>query len=110
VARVAWLPVQASPQLGLDRRRCGSALLWSPSPGDEATLRDDYQDIVELLSEGQRVTARTGAALQLRPKGRDARHLRRALDEEGAPARAAPRAFYLRRSFVDGLLNRHFAR
>ncbi|MGZ6142479.1 MAG: MutH/Sau3AI family endonuclease [Myxococcales bacterium] len=102
--RVAWVPVEAVGQ-----RRCGSALIWSPSAGEREALRGDYEDIVALLAEGARVTARTGTWLQLRPKGRDARHLRWALDEEGALSRTAPRAFYLRRTFTAALLQRFFA-
>lgn len=108
LARVAWVPVQGSPGIPLEERRCGSALLWSPSPREEEALRGDYQDIVELLQVGARVTARTGTWLQLRPKGRDGSALRWALDEEGALVRTAPRAFYLRRGFTEALLARHF--
>jgi len=95
LSRVAWLAVQASPRIPLADRRCGAALLWSPSAEEERGLRGDYQDIVELLQDGARITARTGVSLQLRPKGRDKKHLRWALDEEGAPSRTAPRAFHV---------------
>lgn len=103
LARVAWVVVDASMPL-LDRR-CLGAFLWSPSAAEEASLRDDYEDIIELLQEGFGVRATTGIALQLRPKGRDSAHLRRALNEDGELSRAPPRAFYLRRSFVAGVLD-----
>lgn len=108
LARVAWVAVQASARIPLPQRRCGAALLWSPAPDEEAALRADYEDIVELVSEGVRVTARTGRYLQLRPKGQDGKALRWALDEEGAVSRTAPRAFYLRRGFTEALLAKHF--
>ncbi len=108
LARVAWVAVQGSAGIPLAQRRCGAALFWSPSAAEEEALRGDYQDIVELLQDGVRVTARTGTVLQLRPKGRDARDLRWSIDEEGLEARTAPRAFYLRRSFTEALLKRHF--
>ncbi|HEY2029485.1 MAG TPA: MutH/Sau3AI family endonuclease [Myxococcales bacterium] len=103
LARIAWVVVDASMPL-LDRR-CVRAFLWSPSAAEEATLRGDYEDIIDLLQEGFPVRATTGSALQLRPKGRDASHLRRAVNEDGELALAPPRAFYLRRSFVAGLLD-----
>ena len=109
LARVAWVAVEASPGIPLAARRCGAALLWSPSAEEELTLRNDYQTIVELLGEGVRVTGHTGVNLQLRPKGKNAAALRWALDEEGAPVRTAPRAFYLRASFTAALLRKHFA-
>jgi DNA mismatch repair protein MutH len=105
---VAWVAVQASPRIPLEQRRCGAALLWHPSQEEEDALRGDYEAIVDLLQDGIRVTAHTGAWLQLRPKGRDGRSLRWALNEEGALARTEPRAFYLRRSFTQALLEKHF--
>lgn len=99
LARVAWVPVEA-----FGERRCGAGFVWSPSSSELEVLRGDYEDIVDLLEVGARVTARTGTWLQLRPKGRDSKHLRRALDEEGGVVLAPPRAFYLRRSFTASLL------
>ena len=110
LVRVAWVAVQGSRRIPLSQRRCGAALLWSPSPEEEAALRADYETIIELLQDGVRVTAHTGACLQLRPKGRDGKALRWALDEEGQVSRTAPRAFYLRRTFIEALLARHFTR
>ena len=108
LSRVAWVAVQAAPRIPLADRRCGAALLWSPSAEEEEKLRADYEEIVELIDQGARVTAHQGAWLQLRPKGRNGASLRWTLDEEGAPARTAPRAFYLRRTFTAALLERHF--
>jgi DNA mismatch repair protein MutH len=108
LSRVAWVAVQAERGTPLPERRCGAVLLWSPSAEQEAALRDDYEEIADLVAEGylERITAHRGAALQLRPKGRDAAHLRWSIDEEGAPARVPPRAFYLRRSFTRTILCR----
>jgi DNA mismatch repair protein MutH len=102
--RVAWVVIDAS--LPLFDRRCVDAFLWSPSAADEAVLRADYEDIIDLLQEGFPVRATTGTALQLRPKGRDSGQLRRAVNEDGEASRAPPRAFYLRRAFVAGVLAR----
>ena len=96
LARVAWVTMCGD--------RVERAFLWSPSAEQEQALRDDYEDIVDLLGEGMRVDARVGKILQLRPKGRNAAHLRWALDHEGARTRMPPRAFYLRRTFTAGLL------
>jgi DNA mismatch repair protein MutH len=104
--RVCFIPVQADRDLPIALRRCGPALLWSPSAEQDAALRRDYEEIVELIGEGfsSRVTGHRGLHLQLRPKGRNAADLRWALDEEGAPVRTAPRAFYLRRTFTEAIL------
>ncbi len=99
LARVAWVPVQ------VEEGRVLTGFLWSPSEEQLERLRADFEDIVDLLGVGARVTARTGSVLQLRPKGRDKSHLRWALDEEGELVRAEPRAFYLRRTFTSALLS-----
>jgi DNA mismatch repair protein MutH len=108
LSRVMWVAVEAAPSLPLAARRFGAAFLWIPSEEELAALRNDYEDIIELLSEGVVVRGDRGVVLQLRPKGRNAASLRHALDEEGAPALAPPRAFYLRRGFTAALLGRHF--
>ena len=112
LARILWLPVQADPAVPLAERRFGNALLWSPTPEEEARLRADFEEIAGMIEAGfvERVTAHRGKVLQLRPKGANARQLRWMVDaEDGALARTAPRAFYLRRSFTAELVRRHWA-
>jgi DNA mismatch repair protein MutH len=110
LARVALVVIEAAKEIPLAQRRCGASLIWSPAPEEEAMLRRDYEEIVELIEEGflERVTGHRGSALQLRPKGRNAADLRSALDEEGQAVRAPPRAFYLRSAFTESILRRHF--
>jgi DNA mismatch repair protein MutH len=108
--RVCWVVVEGDPRIPLDQRRCGASFLWSPSPEEEALLRGDYEDILSLVETGARIGGGVGQALQLRPKGRDSKDLRHAVNEEGAPVRMAPRAFYLRRSFTSALVLRHDGR
>ena len=107
---VAFVVVEADRALPLAHRRCGAALLWSPTAEEETALRQDYEELVELIGEGffSRATGHHGRFLQLRPKGRDKHALRWACGEDGARVRLAPRAFYLRASFTEGLLRRHF--
>ena len=110
LARVAWVVVQADRATPLAARRVGASLLWSPSPSEEAALRRDYEEIVELIDSGfgARITGHRGVVLQLRPKGARGSSLRWGRDEEGAEIRTAPRAFYLRSTFTAALLARHF--
>jgi DNA mismatch repair protein MutH len=110
LARVAWVVVEATRSMPLSQRRVGASLLWSPSATEEAALRRDYEEIVELIESGfgARITGHRGEALQLRPKGARASSLRWGRDEEGADVRTAPRAFYLRATFTAALLARHF--
>lgn len=112
LARILWLPVQADPAVPLAERRFGNAVLWSPTPEEEARLRADFDEIAGMIEAGfvERVTAHRGKCLQLRPKGANARQLRWMVDaEEGGLARTPPRAFYLRRSFTAELVRRHWS-
>jgi DNA mismatch repair protein MutH len=105
LARVLWVPIEADPRLRLGERRIGAALLWSPSTAQEAALRADFEQLAGMIAigDGESLTARDGACLQIRPKGANARAMRRGVDEHGAPVRTPPRAFYLRACFTAGL-------
>jgi DNA mismatch repair protein MutH len=102
LARVLWVPIEADPRLPLGERRVGTALLWSPSSAQEAALRADFEQLAGMIAsgDGEALTARHGTCLQVRPKGANARAMRRGVDERGAPVRTPPRAFYLRACFT----------
>ena len=109
--RVLWLPVEADPDIPLADRRVGSALLWSLEPDLEAVLRDDWEEIMELVALGRldQLSARQGSYLQVRPKAANSRSLRRAVGAEGERVLTNPRGFYLRASFTQEILRRHYA-
>jgi DNA mismatch repair protein MutH len=100
--RVLWLPVEADPALPMAQRRFGSAILWSPDARQEAALRGDWQELMDMVAMGEldRITSHYGRYLQIRPKAANARALGQAYDEDGNPALTLPRGFYLRTSFT----------
>ena len=100
--RVLWLPIEAATGATMSTRRLGWAFLWSPSPKAEKILREDWEELHDLLCLGQHasISARLGTYLQLRPKGADARETGKGFDEEGAAARVPPMGFYLRAAFT----------
>lgn len=102
LARVLFVPVESDPSLSLDRRRLGAPFVWSPSDAQDAALRADWDDLAGLIGAGlvDRIDARLGRCLQVRPKGKNARDVRRAADADGSPRLAAPRGFYLRARFT----------
>lgn len=110
LARVLWLPIQAAPRTPAAARRLGMPLLWSPTPEEEAALRTDWEELMDMVHMGEleRITARHGEVLQIRPKAADARALRTAVGADGAPTRVNPRGFYLRPTFTAALLRRHY--
>lgn len=106
LARVLWVPVEADSGIPLPQRRVGSAVLWSPVIEDVQALRADWEELTELIAlEGvDRITARHGRYLQVRPKAANARVLTRYVDAQGAAAQTNPRGFYLRTLFTGKIL------
>ncbi|MFC0226251.1 DNA mismatch repair endonuclease MutH [Serratia aquatilis] len=110
LARVLWIPVEGERQIPLSQRRVGSPLLWQPNQEEEELLRRDWEELMDLIVLGQveRITARHGEVLQLRPKAANNKALTEAIGEQGQPILTLPRGFYLKKNFTGALLARHF--
>ncbi|HFV9293044.1 DNA mismatch repair endonuclease MutH [Serratia fonticola] len=110
LARVLWIPVEGERQIPLALRRVGSPLLWQPNQEETEMLRRDWEELMDLIVLGQveRITARHGEVLQLRPKAANNKALTEATGEQGQPILTLPRGFYLKKNFTRALLARHF--
>lgn len=110
LSRVLWVPVLASRDIPLPQRTIGQAFLWQPNQDELAVLKQDWEELMELLRLGQlsQIKGQHGVALQLRPKGANSQALTNAFNEEGATVQALPRGFYLKTSFTRALLQRQF--
>ncbi|HKN03178.1 MAG TPA: DNA mismatch repair endonuclease MutH [Buttiauxella sp.] len=108
--RVLWIPVEGERQIPLAERHIGSPLLWEPSAEEERQLRMDWEELMDLIVLGQveRITARHGEVLQLRPKAANSKALTDAIGADGAPILTLPRGFYLKKNFTAALLANHF--
>lgn len=108
--RVLWIPVEGERQIPLADRRIGSPLLWQPSEDEERQLRLDWEELMDLivLGEVERITARHGEVLQLRPKAANSKALTEAIGADGSRILTLPRGFYLKKNFTAALLARHF--
>jgi len=108
--RVLWLPIEASPNIALADRHIGMPLFWSPNEQEETQLRQDWEELMELVVTGQleQISARNGTWLQIRPKAANAKVLCTTYDEAGCPAETLPRGFYLRTAFTRALLQRNY--
>ncbi|MDU5730351.1 MAG: DNA mismatch repair endonuclease MutH [Citrobacter freundii] len=98
--RVLWIPVEGERSIPLAERRVGSPLLWSPNEEEDRQLRLDWEELMDMIVLGhvERITARHGEVLQLRPKAANARALTEAIGANG----------YLKKNFTRALLERHF--
>jgi len=106
LARVLWVPLESAPVLPLAARRIGSPRLWSPSAAEEQVLREDWEELIDLMATGRlhELDARLGRYLQVRPKGANGSALTRAHDADGVDAATLPRGFYLRAGFTGAIL------
>ncbi len=96
--RILWVPIESAPELPLAERRVGWPLLWSPDAHQARILREDWEELMELLVTGSfaQLDSRVGEYLQVRPKAANARALAPSFDASGLPASTLPRGFYLR--------------
>ena len=108
--RVLWIPVEGERSIPLAQRRVGSPLLWSPNEEEDRQLRLDWEELMDMIVLGrvERITARHGEVLQLRPKAANAKALTEAIGANGEPILTLPRGFYLKKNFTSALLARHF--
>jgi DNA mismatch repair protein MutH len=108
LARVLFVALEVPAGAGsVGDRRVAAVRLWAPAAEDDAVLRGDFELFVrDYFRRGRaaEITGHLGAALQVRPKGRDADDLRDAYDAEGRPTRIGKMGFYLRPAFVGRIL------
>ena len=109
--RVMWVPVEGDRQIPLAERRVGAAFFWSPDTDEDTLLRNDWEEHTEMIVLGhvEKITARHGNVLQLRPKAANGSVLTDALGPDGARIRTRPRGFYLRKEFTAMVLQKAFS-
>lgn len=109
LARVLWIPVEGQCDIPLAQRCIGRPLLWSPNLEEELQLRNDWEELMDLIVLGkvEHITAHHGEVLQLRPKALNSRALTPAIGEFGQPILTLPRGFYLKKNFTKKLITRY---
>jgi DNA mismatch repair protein MutH len=106
LAHVLFMPIVHDARVRDGRPTLGQPLFWRPTRQQEAVLRADFDDLLGMIALGQieRVTARLGRWLQLRPKAAHGRVRTRAYGADGEPVSAMPRGFYLRARVTGALM------
>lgn len=110
LARVLWVPVEASPTIPIPHRRVGTPFLWSLPPLLEHILQQDWEELTEMLHCGlvTHISAKQGVYLQIRPKAAHSRILNASIDAEGERIWVNPKGFYLRTTFTQRILKDHY--
>lgn len=106
LAHVLWVPIEADRAIPLMDRRVGYPLLWKMDPKSEAILRQDWEELTLMIQLGQieKLSAKIGTYLQIRPKAAHSRIRATTFDESGEVLMANPKGFYLRSAFTKEIL------
>jgi DNA mismatch repair protein MutH len=107
---VLWVPIDGRREISPKDRCVATPFLWSPDQVQENQLREDWEELMEMISLGQveKVTAKHGQYLQLRPKAANGSALTDAIGEHGQVIQSRPRGFYLKKQFTQQILNAFF--
>ncbi|NTS75533.1 DNA mismatch repair endonuclease MutH [Catenovulum sp. SM1970] len=106
--RVLWVPILAERTIPIADRIVGYPILWSPSDSEYNALKQDWEELMELICLGKvsEITAKHGQFLQLRPKAANAAIRTQAIGQDGEPIMSPPKGFYLKKDFTQAIINR----
>lgn len=108
--KVLWIPIEGERAIPPKDRKVGSPILWEPTKNQQLLLRQDWEELMELIVLGkvESITAKIGEVLQLRPKAADGNALTDAIGIDGRIIKTRPRGFYLRKQFTQQILEQAF--
>ncbi|MDB1123057.1 DNA mismatch repair endonuclease MutH [Vibrio algarum] len=111
LSKVLWIPVEGEREIPLAARKVGSPILWSPNDEEENALQQDWEELMEMIVLGQveKITAKHGEVMQLRPKAANSRVFTEAYGATGKSIKTTPRGFYLRTQFTNQIIKRYFS-
>ena len=106
LSRVLWIPIEGSRSIPLAERHIGAPILWQPSEQQERMLQRDWEELMDYIVLGQldKINARLGEVLQLRPKGANSKSLTKGIGKHGEIIDTLPLGFYLRKAFTHEIL------
>jgi DNA mismatch repair protein MutH len=115
LGHVLWVPIVTSddgesdgpPEVGArETARVGEPRFWRPTAEQLAVLAGDFEEIMGTIALGgiDRLTARSGRWLQVRPKGATSKDRAWSVAAEDAWVETVPRGFYLRTLLTGALL------
>ena len=109
--KVLWVPIDGRRDIPPSERTIGTPFLWSLQGQQEAYLRQDWEEIMDMIAMGniEKVTARYGEYMQLRPKAANGSVLTDAIGKNGQIIQTRPRGFYLRKEFTRKILDDYFS-
>ena len=106
LSRVLWIPIEGSRSIPLAERHIGAPILWQPSEQQERMLQRDWEELMDYIVLGQldKINARLGEVLQLRPKAANSKSSTKGIGKHGEIIDTLPLGFYLRKAFTHEIL------
>ncbi|MGD9591927.1 MAG: DNA mismatch repair endonuclease MutH [Candidatus Berkiella sp.] len=110
MAKMLWVPIESSSEKPIAQLRIGTPVLWSPSPGIQAQLQQDWEELIELITLGKydQLSATKGKYLQIRPKAANAKTFIQVIDNHGQSISIVPKGFYLRTLLTKQILQEKY--
>lgn len=111
LSKVLWVPIiEPGLDCPVEARRIGMPILWQPNKEIEATLKQDWEELMDMLHLGgiEKLSARFGTYLQIRPKAAHSRILGRHINESAELAFTGPKGFYLRTALTKQIMAEHY--
>ena len=108
LSRVLWIPYEAESDIPIGARRIGNPVLWQPDVEQEQQLREDWQELTDMIVFGNidQISSSMGKYLQIRPKAANAKMTTIDHNQPGAGTVTLPRGFYLRTRFTGQIINK----
>jgi DNA mismatch repair protein MutH len=110
MAKMLWVPIETSPELAIASRRIGTAILWKPSDEIKNVIKQDWEELTELMTLGyfEELSATKGTYLQIRPKAANSKTFIRVLNHQKEMISIVPKGFYLRPILTQKILKTHY--
>lgn len=110
MARILWIPILTQPQQPLAQRRLATPLLWSPNEQLTLALKQDWEELITMLTLGQfgSLGAHHGQYLQIRPKAANSKTFIQVIDQHGDRISTVPKGFYARTQLTQAIINEFY--
>lgn len=111
MAKILWVPIDADKNKPIGERTIGTPFLWTPSAQITLQLKQDWEELTELIKFGQfeNLSAHKGKYLQIRPKAPNSKTFIQVTNHEGELISIVPKGFYLRASFTQSIVQEFFS-
>jgi len=110
MAHMLWVPILSLARQPIKHRQIGTPILWSPDPLIFHDLKQDWEELMELMSLGhfEDLSAHKGKYLQIRPKAANSKTFVRVLNHEGQMISTVPKGFYVRTLLTQRIIQENY--